>query len=114
MLTFRRLPGSFSAPDLNGPGTDTTQQSLSLFDCLILTCDMKTVTTSNVADQRIEIAKDTTRHDDRQCRLAHGLSQGDFNEVEKRLRRKLDSRLMTTIVLMYMLNFLDRVSLATL
>lgn len=41
--------------------------------------------------------------------LLQPMSKEEFAAVEKRLKRKLDLRLASMIVLIYILNFLDRV-----
>lgn len=41
---------------------------------------------------------------------AQNMSEEEFLEAEKKLRRKLDSRLLLTMWLIFVLNYLDRVS----
>lgn len=42
--------------------------------------------------------------------IAQNMLPDEFTVVEKRLKRKLDVRLMSTIFFIYVLNYLDRVS----
>lgn len=42
--------------------------------------------------------------------VAHQMSEEEFLDSEKSLKRKLDLRLTSMVVVIYILNFLDRVS----
>lgn len=42
--------------------------------------------------------------------LVQRMSAEDYAATEKRVKRKLDMRMMTSLVLIYLLNYLDRVS----
>lgn len=45
--------------------------------------------------------------------LIQQMSDEEFARIEKRLKRKLDLRLTAVVVFIYILNYLDRVSIKT-
>lgn len=47
---------------------------------------------------------------DNRLLLAQNMTEEEFLEAEKKLRRKLDSRLLLTMWFIFVLNYLDRVS----
>lgn len=47
---------------------------------------------------------------DNRLAIAQGMSEEDFSDAEKRLKRKLDLRLLACVWLIFVLNYLDRVS----
>lgn len=65
------------------------------------------------AAHRIENADDASMLDNRLAQ-AQRMSEEEYLDAEKRLKRKLDIRLMSAIWVIYVLNYLDRVSQAAL
>lgn len=73
----------------------------------------------NVADdliksesvEEVETAQSSAR--EKNIVLAQQMSEQEFLEAEKRLKRKLDVRLMAPIVFIYILNYLDRSAFLT-
>lgn len=61
------------------------------------------------AEQRIEDADDASTLENRLAQ-AQRMSDEEYLDAEKRLKRKLDVRLMAAILFIYILNYLDRVS----
>lgn len=60
--------------------------------------------------EEIETAAKTAQN--KTVTIAQQMSAEEFLEVEKRLKRKLDTRLMAPIVFIYILNYLDRCGLS--
>nr|POE90361.1 putative transporter [Quercus suber] len=98
---LRRLSGRSSAPVHDGVSAGNTPWSFTM--------KIVHLNATNASEQRIEEAKGLTQVDDIPRHLPIGLSQDDYNDVEKQLKCKLDCRLMVTIVVTYTLNFLDRI-----
>ena len=53
---------------------------------------------------------DKIEHTDNRLGPAQAMSEEELAGVEKKLKRKLDIRLMTMVWLIFVLNYLDRVS----
>lgn len=63
-----------------------------------------------VADEKSSQLK--VENADNRLAPAQAMSEEEFAAVEKRLKQKLDIRLMTMVWLIFVLNYLDRVSLS--
>lgn len=48
---------------------------------------------------------------DNRLAIAQGMSEEEFLDAEKQLKRKLDLRLLACVWLIFVLNYLDRVSI---
>lgn len=59
--------------------------------------------------ERIEKVDEVQVEDNSRVAVAQQMSEEEFLDSEKSLKRKLDLRLTSMIVLIYILNFLDRV-----
>lgn len=67
-----------------------------------------TVMDEKAVAHRIENADDASTLDNRLAQ-AQRMSEEEYLDAEKRLKRKLDIRLMGAIWIIYILNYLDRV-----